>query len=1205
MMLTMTSAWAGEVATYDLGTKDGVSTPAGFFKSVGEKWSWNSKFTGAEYDGIQFSQGLKMEGATKIGFTTTEVSTVTIVQSTWSDKTITFDDAELAVADAVAGTGCRIYTVKDVAAGDHVIGRGSGESGLFYVKVEWETLKTVTFINDANWEKVFVWAWNDTENFTGGEWPGVELTPDATGTYSWETVGSPTFIIFNNGAGVQTENLDFKKGGVYNSTGRVITKSDFTATFKTDGMDEVYAYAWNDSEKPLGDWPGTKMEGGNGEFTITMQAEDAPKYIIFHNNAGEQTSDLAFENGKVYEFMLNEFTATFTTDAGWTDVYAWAWTETGEYKKNFSESWPGEKLEGTDGVYTYSVKSFEAPHNILFNNGSDEGKTADLAFVDGKAYKWITATPYYALKEGDTFPAGTTVDLGDATITYGVSGGADFTAAVSAVNEDYAGFTSMTGGNGENGSADGGTVYTIKPVYDGTITVGVRLNGGKSFFILEDGESMEGYNGITIKDAANTSYSFPVKAGSTYKVYCTGSKLGFFGFDYKFTKPEVSITAVDLMGSSNEWAEPIATFGVEDASTGYWALNDVQFAANDEFKVRVSYSDQTEKWLAPVSEGNFLVNEEQLGKELELTAEGQQNMYVEKNAKLNFALSPGFDKLTITGEFAAPVEPIIPDGTYYVVSALLGSVINAESALDYNGAPITFTFDAATNTYAITGNDFFNGKQWTIAEAVEGMKGYYTISTVIDNEEYFVNVESDVTVLEKEAGDAATWILLQQAYWEDIVMSTYTVAGTKNLTGTENDWDIVEANQMTLNEETGLFEKKFKKIAVDGENQPEFKVVKTNMNGDNIWYPEGDNWKITTDYVGGEGIYDITITFDPSDFKEIGVIAEKRIVFPEDAIVFDFEAAAEAGENPGNKNGSKANGQAFFAWENADKVDSERQDYKGYEWAEGSVLPEVCQVWRRSDRINGNVKNGGLYCPNDREMAVNGLEAGSKVIIVYDAENATDKELVWAIGVPEAGPRATATIDGVELVSGESTIASGAEILVNSVTPAENGSGYIVFKVKKGMVIQQIAVVPAEEPAPAVDYFLVGNFNMDESGNWILNDENYKLAKNEEATAEEYSITVNLPANTELKVYGNDTWFPEGDNFTIGDAGNYTIYFRPVFNEEWNGYIYCQHNGEPDGINAVQAEKLNSAVIYNLNGQRVQSAQKGLYIVNGKKVVIK
>ena len=41
------------------------------------------------------------------------------------------------------------------------------------------------------------------------------------------------------------------------------------------------------------------------------------------------------------------------------------------------------------------------------------------------------------------------------------------------------------------------------------------------------------------------------------------------------------------------------------------------------------------------------------------------------------------------------------------------------------------------------------------------------------------------------------------------------------------------------------------------------------------------------------------------------------------------------------------------------------------------------------------------------------------------------------------------------------------------------------------------------------------------------------------------------------------------------------------------------------GINGVKADALKDAQIYNLQGVRVDKAQKGLYIVNGKKVVIK
>ena len=176
---------------------------------------------------------------------------------------------------------------------------------------------------------------------------------------------------------------------------------------------------------------------------------------------------------------------------------------------------------------------------------------------------------------------------------------------------------------------------------------------------------------------------------------------------------------------------------------------------------------------------------------------------------------------------------------------------------------------------------------------------------------------------------------------------------------------------------------------------------------------------------------------------------------------YDFAAAAAAEENPDNFNGNQNNGQGFYGWEKADKTDSKRNDYKGYTWAEGSVLPEVCHVWRRSDRINNNVKNGGLACPNDREMAVDGLEEGSVVVITYDAEEG--KECIWAIGdgTSEDGPgvaRATATIDGAEAITGETIIPSGAQIVVKTVTPAVNGTGYIVFKVKKNTIIKKIEI---------------------------------------------------------------------------------------------------------------------------------------------------
>ena len=143
LSLKMANRAAANVFTLTLNGSE-VSSPEGFFTHDTEgKFSFGTKFTGAEYDGISFTSGLKMESSTKVMFTTTKVSTVTIVQSDWQSsdvahgtpKDIKFDGTALSVEGATAGTGCKIYTIENVVAGDHNITRGSGESGLFYVKV--------------------------------------------------------------------------------------------------------------------------------------------------------------------------------------------------------------------------------------------------------------------------------------------------------------------------------------------------------------------------------------------------------------------------------------------------------------------------------------------------------------------------------------------------------------------------------------------------------------------------------------------------------------------------------------------------------------------------------------------------------------------------------------------------------------------------------------------------------------------------------------------------------------------------------------------------------------------------------------------------------------------------------------------------------------------------------------------------------------
>ena len=159
----------------------------------------------------------------------------------------------------------------------------------------------------------------------------------------------------------------------------------------------------------------------------------------------------------------------------------------------------------------------------------------------------------YAMEEGEEIAFGTQpakdkrvenckMYFGDPNF----EGGEAFKTAVAEASIE--GYTAYTPGNGVNGNKDGGTVYFFMPAKAGNITVAVVLNADKKFHINEDGTDMAGYEGITVAEKYYGTYTFDVKAGSTYKVWCDGSKLGFYGFEFK----EGSSTGINTVKSASE-----------------------------------------------------------------------------------------------------------------------------------------------------------------------------------------------------------------------------------------------------------------------------------------------------------------------------------------------------------------------------------------------------------------------------------------------------------------------------------------------------------------------------------------------------------------------------------------------------------------------------------------------------------------------------
>ena len=133
------------------------------------------------------------------------------------------------------------------------------------------------------------------------------------------------------------------------------------------------------------------------------------------------------------------------------------------------------------------------------------------------------------------------------------------------------------------------------------------------------------------------------------------------------------------------------------------------------------------------------------------------------------------------------------------------------------------------------------------------------------------------------------------------------------------------------------------------------------------------------------------------------------------------------------------------------------------------------------------------------------------------------------------------------------------------------------------------------------EYYLVGSMN-----EWSIN-EQYKLEANPGAEGE-YMITLYLEAGAELKVKGIDgVWYPDNAaNYTVEQAGNYIVYFRPDGSGGDDWYYHVIYVTGTSGIISVKAALEKGAVIYTLQGKRVTDVRKGnVYIINGKKVLVK
>lgn len=162
------------------------------------------------------------------------------------------------------------------------------------------------------------------------------------------------------------------------------------------------------------------------------------------------------------------------------------------------------------------------------------------------------------------------------------------------------------------------------------------------------------------------------------------------------------------------------------------------------------------------------------------------------------------------------------------------------------------------------------------------------------------------------------------------------------------------------------------------------------------------------------------------------------------------------------------------------------------------------------------------------------------------------------------------------------------------------------------LTAQSTVVATATENAT---YTLAGNIAAIFGTEWDVENADNELVLGEDGVYTKVYEGVQLDACTiEYKVVKNHSWdvnwgFAKNGNnadYKVNEAGKYNIYFYfvPEGTLSQNGLsVYCDVvNATTDGIAAVKGAA-RQGVVFNVAGQRVVNAQKGLFIVNGKKVV--
>ncbi len=263
------------------------------------------------------------------------------------------------------------------------------------------------FFEHESWNPATAWIWSATKNYTGGNWPGQNLTYLGNNVYKWTYTGTDEIpegskIIFSQHGSSQTPDpgFDFVNGGYYTTSGYVKTIQPATdepivklnpkgGIFKTPTL-EITATVSNATSAWYSIDSGSQISitGSSATFSIGEGVEFGKTITVSWSATGPKGT----RTGKATYTKQDPNAATVWTiyydnrnSTSWSNVNAYFWDNATD--KKYLGVWPGTEMTFDGKLYkiTFTTTDDIITPMIIFNNGGGD-QTADLAAVNNATY---------------------------------------------------------------------------------------------------------------------------------------------------------------------------------------------------------------------------------------------------------------------------------------------------------------------------------------------------------------------------------------------------------------------------------------------------------------------------------------------------------------------------------------------------------------------------------------------------------------------------------------------------------------------------------------------------------------------------------------------------------------------------------------------------------------------------------------------------